>query len=50
MCYFPPYNNSKNKIDVELDLSFLCDLKNAAGKLIQKDVAKMFAKKDKLAH
>ena len=50
MSYFPHYNNSKNKIDVELDLSFLCDLKNAAGKLIQKDVAKMFAKKDKLAH
>ena len=50
MSYFPPYNNSKNKIDVELDLSFLCDLKNAAGKLIQKDVVKMFAKKDKLAH
>ena len=34
MSYFPPYIHSKNKIEVELDLSNYAtksDLKNAAG-------------------
>ena len=48
MRYFPPYSPSKNKIEVELDLSNYatkCELKNVTGV----DTSQ-FAKKDDLAN
>ena len=48
MSYFPPYTYSKNKIEVELDLSNLAiksELKNTTGVDISQ-----FAKKDDLAN
>ena len=48
MSYFPPYIYSKNKVEVELDLSNFAiksDLKNATGVDISQ-----FAKKDDLAN
>ena len=48
MSYFPPYIYSKNKIEVELDLSNLAiksELKNTTGVDISQ-----FAKKDDLAN
>ena len=48
MSYFPPYIHSKNKTEIELDLSNYAtksDLKNATGA----DTSK-FAKKDDLAN